>query len=489
VSDLDRLIDAVASGPQGPKVGAFFDFDGTLISGYSARAWYGERLRNFQVGPGELARTLVAGVEMSVSDADVTRFMQIAVRAWAGRNADEIEELGERLFVQQIAGMVYPQADPLVRAHRRAGHTIAVASSATPFQVAPLARELGIPNLLCTQVEVVNGVATGELAGPVLWGKGKADAVRAFAETEDLDLGRSYAYGNGKEDLSYLEAVGLPRPLNPDGGLAKLAREREWPTYRFPDRGRPGPLTVARTGAALAGLTGAVAAGVGLGLLTRSRRAGANLAIGAGSDAALALAGVTLNVRGEENLWSERPAVFIFNHQSSLDMLIVGSLVRRDLTGVAKKEAARDPRFAPIGLLTDVAYIDRKNSTKARSALEPVVEKLRGGMSLVIAPEGTRTPTPRLGRFKKGAFHIAMQARVPIVPIVVRNAGELMWRGSNVVRSGTVDVVVLPPISTDGWRVRDLDRRIAGIRDAYMSTFEQLAEPLVTDAPKETAHA
>jgi putative phosphoserine phosphatase / 1-acylglycerol-3-phosphate O-acyltransferase len=490
VGDLERLIEDVDSGPQGPDVGAFFDFDGTLISGYSASAWYGERLRTFQVGPAELARTLVAGVEMNVNGADVTRFMEIAVEAWTGRAADEIEELGERLFVQQIAGMVYPQADPLVRAHRRAGHTIAVASSATPFQVAPLARELGIANLLCTEVEVVNGVATGKLAGPVLWGPGKAQAVREFAEAKGLDLDRSYAYGNGKEDLLYLEAVGRPRPLNPDGGLTKLARERGWETYRFPSRGRPGPLSVARTGAALWGLGGAVAAGVGLGLVTRSRRVAANLAIGAGTDAALALAGVTLNISGEEHLWSDRPAVFIFNHQSSLDMLIVGSLVRRDLTGVAKKEARRDPRFAPVGLLTDIAYIDRSNSTKARSALAPVVEKIRNErMSLAIAPEGTRMPTPRLGRFKKGAFHIAMQARVPIVPIVIRNAGELMWRGSNVVRSGTVDVAVLPPVATDRWRVKDLDRNIAAIRDAYAATFEELAEPLEPEPAEAVAPA
>jgi len=490
VGDLERLIEDVESGPQGPDVGAFFDFDGTLISGYSARAWYGERLRRLQVGPGELARTLIAGVEMNVNGADVTRFMEIAVQAWAGRAADEIEELGERLFVQQIAGMVYPQADPLVRAHRRAGHTIAIASSATPFQVAPLARELGIANLLCTEVEVVNGVATGKLAGPVLWGTGKAQAVQEFAEARDLDLERSYAYGNGKEDVPYLETVGRPRPLNPDGGLTGFARERGWETYRFPSHGRPGPLSVARTGAALWGLTGVVAASVGLGLLTRSRRTAANVAIGAGADTALALAGVNMNVRGEENLWSQRPAVFIFNHQSSLDMLIVGSLVRRDMTGVAKKEARRDPRFAPVGLLTDVAYIDRRNSTKARSALAPVVEKIRDErMSLAIAPEGTRTPTPRLGRFKKGAFHIAMQSEVPIVPIVIRNAGELMWRGSNVVRSGTVDVVVLPPVPTDTWRVEDLDRHVAAMRAAYASTFEELGDPLAWATPEAVARA
>ncbi len=489
MDDLARLIEDVESGPRGPEVGAFFDFDGTLIAGYSANAWYGERLRKFQVGPAELARTLLAGFDMSLRGADVTRFMEIAVAAWAGRAADEIEALGERLFVQQIAGMAYPQAGGLIRAHRRAGHTIAVASSATPFQVAPLARELGIDNLLCTEVEVVNGLLTGQLAGPVLWGTGKADAVQRFAEDRGIDLDQSYAYGNGKEDLAYLEAVGRPRPLNPDGGLTQLARERGWETYRFRGRGRAGPLPVIRTGAALAGLSGAVAAGVGLGLLTRSRRSGANLAIGTGTEAALALAGVRLNVGGEENLWSARPAVFIFNHQSSLDALIVGSLLRRDLTAVAKKEAARDPRFAPVGLLMDVAYIDRSNSKKARSALAPVVEKLRGGLSLAIAPEGTRTPTPRLARFKKGAFHIAMQAGVPIVPIVIRNAGELMWRGSSLVRAGTVDVVVLPPVPTEGWRAADLDRHIEEIRQGYTDTFGELAGPTIASAEKEVVHA
>jgi putative phosphoserine phosphatase / 1-acylglycerol-3-phosphate O-acyltransferase len=489
VDALARLIEDVESGPLGPEVGAFFDFDGTLIAGYSANAWYGERLRKFEVGPAELARTLLAGFDMSLRGADVTRFMEIAIAAWAGRTADEIEGLGERLFVQQIAGMIYPDAEALIRAHRRAGHTIAIASSATPFQVAPLARELGIDNLLCTEVEVVNGLATGLLAGPVLWGTGKADAVRGFAADKGIDLEQSYAYGNGKEDLPYLEAVGRPRPLNPDGGLTGLARERGWETYRFKARGRPGPLAVIRTGAALAGLGSAVAAGVGLGLLTRSRRSAANLAIGTGTEAALALAGVRLNVDGEENLWSARPAVFIFNHQSSLDALIVGSLVRRDITAVAKKEAARDPRFAPIGLLTDVAYIDRSNSTKARSALEPVVEKIRSGVSLAIAPEGTRTPTPHLARFKKGAFHIAMQAGVPIVPIVIRNAGELMWRGSSVVRAGTVDVVVLPPVLTSDWRADDLDRRVEAIWRAYADTFEELAGPPVAAAEKEVVQA
>ena len=124
--------------------------------------------------------------------------MEIAVAAGPGGQRMRSRRSVERLFVQRIAGMMYPEAETLVRAHRRAGHTIAIASSATAFQVAPIARELGIENVLCTEVEVVNGLATGLLAGPVLWGPGKADAVRGFAEDRGIDLEQSYAYGNGR---------------------------------------------------------------------------------------------------------------------------------------------------------------------------------------------------------------------------------------------------------------------------------------------------
>jgi putative phosphoserine phosphatase/1-acylglycerol-3-phosphate O-acyltransferase len=247
---------------------------------------------------------------------------------------------------------------------------------------------------------------------------------------------------------------------------------RGWPVARFASRGRPGATQLLRTGAALGGLGAAAAVGMGIGLLNGSRRQAANLATSVGSDVALALAGVRLNISGEEHLWTHRPAVFVFNHQSSMDVPIIANLVRRDLTGVAKKEASRDPRFAILGYVAGVAYIDRGNTEQAKAALAPAVERLREGVSLAIAPEGTRSVTPRLGRFKKGAFHVAMQAGVPIVPIVIRNAGEVMWRGSFLVRPGTVDVTVLPPIPTRGWRVEDIPRHVADLERRYRETLD-----------------
>ena len=100
-------------------------------------------------------------------------------------------------------------------------------------------------------------------------------------------------------------------------------------------------------------------------------------------------------------------------------------------------------------------------------------ERLAAGTSIAIAPEGTRSFTPQIGEFKKGAFHLAMQAGVPIVPIVIRNAGELMWRDARTARPGTVEVVVHPPIETTGWTKPDLDAAVNDVQRLYQETLEQ----------------
>jgi putative phosphoserine phosphatase/1-acylglycerol-3-phosphate O-acyltransferase len=472
MSDLGERVAEIEAQRRGPRIAAFFDFDGTLIAGYSANEFYRARLRALDVGPGELARTLLAVADMRLNGGDVDGLMQTAIAVWEGRPVDDMEQLSERLMLKRIGGMLYPEALELIDAHRRKGHRLVLASSATRYQVAPLAAELLIDEIICTEVEVVNGVFTGKLASPVRWGEGKAQAVRELAQERGIDLRRSFGYGNGDEDVQFLEAVGKPRPLNPQRGLARVAAERGWPVTRLTPRAGRSVRPLLRTGAALAGMGAAAFVGAGVGLVNRSRRIASNLTAGAGSELALGLAGVRLEVTGEEHLWSHRPAVFIFNHQSALDTVVLGSLLRRDFTGVAKKEAAHDPRFAPIGALLNVVYIDRANSGHAREAMQPAVDRLRGGDSIAIAPEGTRTPTPRLRPFKKGAFHVAMQAGVPLVPIVMRNAGQLMWRGESVVHPGTLQVAVLTPIPTTRWRVEALDEHVRDVRERFQATLE-----------------
>jgi putative phosphoserine phosphatase/1-acylglycerol-3-phosphate O-acyltransferase len=473
--NTEELLEEIERAPEGPQVGAFFDFDGTLIDGYSARVFYEDQIRRFELTGLDLARSAAAAAEMALRKTDVSKLMGLAVANWAGHREDEVSELFEQLFVKRIAGMVYPEARELVTAHRHRGHTVVLASSATRYQIEPLARDIEVEHVLCSEVEVVKGYFSGFLRGEVLWGLAKARAVKEFANRNSVNLKESFGYANGDEDVAFLQTVGNPRPLNPQKGLARVAREAGWPTSRLQGRERGGVsglVDVVRTGAALAGLGVAGGIGAAVGVLNGDRRLGANVAAAIGPDLALALAGVQLNVQGSEHLWSHRPAVFVFNHQSSIDVAVIGSLVRRDLTGVAKIEAARDPRFAPIGYVVDVVYVDRSDSRQARAALEPAVQRLRQGTSIAIAPEGTRSPTQRLGQFKKGAFHLAMQARVPIVPIVIRNAGDVMWRGSLVIRPGTIDVAVLEPISTADWKAADIGRHAEELRERFAHALE-----------------
>ena len=242
--------------------------------------------------------------------------------------------------------------------------------------------------------------------------------------------------------------------------------------HRFVGRGPATPELVVRHVAAIGGFLTATATGIGLGILNRSRADAVNTMISVGGDLSLGLAGIHLNVIGEQHVWSHRPAVFLFNHQSAVDALLVMALLRRDVTAVAKKELAANPVVRLVGALADAVFIDRSDSGGAVAALTPLVEgALARGKSLAVAPEGTRSGTGRLGPFKKGAFRLAMAGGVPVVPIVFRNAADVWPLGTQLMRPGTVDAVVHPPIPTTGWTDADLDARIAQVRALYLDTL------------------
>jgi len=473
MSDAEALRAQIMHGPAGPRVGAYFDFDGTLIDGYSAAAFYRHRLGEFEVGPVEAAQILLIGLRGGTTTEQFADVLALSLQGWKGRSEDELTELGERLFRQRIAATVFPEAWRLVQAHRSMGHTVVIASPATRFQVEPLARELGVEHVLCTPVEVEGDLLTGRVGGPVPFAAGKAEAARAFAAEHYVDLSASYAYASGDEDVAFLAAVGRPHAVNPQKGLAGVAAERGWPVHNFAGRDRPGVEQVLRTLAAYGGVFSAFGVGIAVGALNRSRRQAVDLAFSLAGDLGLAAAGIDVQLQGEEHLYSQRPAVFVLNHQSSLlDALVVFKLLRGNFTGVAKKEAADIPVFGQFFKLAQFAFVDRGNTAQAKRALAPAVERLRAGVSLVIAPEGTRSYTPALGPFKKGAFHMAMQARVPIVPIVIRNAGELMSRDAKTLRPGTIQVLVHPPIPTADWTATDLDHRVRQVRQLFLDTLE-----------------
>jgi putative phosphoserine phosphatase/1-acylglycerol-3-phosphate O-acyltransferase len=151
-------------------------------------------------------------------------------------------------------------------------------------------------------------------------------------------------------------------------------------------------------------------------------------------------------------------------------------MLRRDFTGIAKEELRHNPVFGPLFQAAGVVFVDRTDTAKAIEALEPAVEALKQGRSLIIAPEGTRSKTPSVGPFKKGAFRLAMQAGVPIVPIVFRNVLDALPKGAAIVRPAVVEAVALPPIDTSSWTLDTLEAEIEAIRSQYVEILEESGE-------------
>ena len=467
----DRLTEEIRHGPSGPKIGAFFDLDRTLLAGFSAAAFFFERLVSGRMAPKEVVDSLRGALSFGLGRTGFSGLMAASAAAYRGLAEEVLLEIGEEVYAKHLATQIYPESRALVEAHQSMGHTVAIISSATRYQAEPLAKEMNIPHLLCSQLEVEDGVFTGRVVQPTCWGEGKAEAGRRLAAEQDLDLGESYFYTDSNEDLPLLEIVGRPRPLNPDRALAQVAKERFWPVRRFTSRGTPGASEWARTALTYGSLVPAIGAGLLAGLVTGSRREAINTGGALFGDLATSLSGVDLRVEGEENLWSERPAVFIFNHQSGLDLVLMAKLIRRDVTGVGKKELLNNPLFGPLLEASGVVFVDRFNTARAIEALEPAVQALREGLSLAVAPEGTRSLTPRLGSFKKGAFHMAMQAGVPIVPVVFRNVLDALPKDALVVRPAIVEAVVLPPVDTSTWTVEGLNAEVKAIRNQYLEVL------------------
>ncbi|MFD6159077.1 HAD-IB family hydrolase [Nocardia sp. NPDC060256] len=470
-AELDRALAAIRSGPQGAQVAAVFDFGGTVVDGFPRE---GPLRRLFRRRSTE--DVLRRGIRNGTTDGEYGRLLNQLTEVLAGKTEDELDALGERLFRRKVYGHLYPEAWQLIRTHQAAGHTVVLTSSLTRFQVAPAAAELGIEHVLTTPMAAQDGILTGYPDGKTLWRNGKAEAVREFA-ADGIDLARSYAYADSTADLPLLSLVGHPVAVNPDAQLSTVAAERDWPTLRFRPRQAARPVDYARTTAGFAGLLGGAFYGVAAKSPTRDHRQMADGLLEHAAGNTLSIAGVHVRVTGAANARAPRPAVFLFNHQSQFDIIIVPEVLHGGVTGIGKKELTRNPIFGPLMRFVGVTFIDRSSTDKAKAALAPVVDTLRGGLSIAVAPEGTRSYTPEVGPFKKGAFHIAIQAGVPVIPIVIRNAGEICWRNSMVARPGTVDVAILDPIDVSAWDPNDMDDKVAAVRQLYLDTLLNWPKP------------
>jgi HAD superfamily hydrolase (TIGR01490 family) len=250
-----------------PAAGAFFDVDNTLMRGASIYHFARGLAARKMFGPRDLARMTWGQVTFRLRGAEksghIDAARESALAFVAGHQVTDIVTLGEEIYDDTMADRIWQGARELTQRHLAAGQRVWLVT-ATPVELANiLARRLGLTGALGTVAETVDGEYTGHLVGGILHGEAKAEAIRALAEREHLDLVRCSAYSDSANDLPMLRLVGHPNVVNPDAELRAEAKRQGWPVHDFRSGRRV--TTVALPVAAAAGaVVGGTVAGVAL---------------------------------------------------------------------------------------------------------------------------------------------------------------------------------------------------------------------------------
>ena len=228
---------APRAAPVDPTAAAFFDVDNTIMVGASiyhfARGLAARKLFTWRDLSAFAWHQLKFRVRGRESVGDISTARDTALAFVAGMRVEDIVEYGEQIYDEVMAERIWPGTHALAQRHLDAGQRVWLVT-ATPVELATLiARRLGLTGALGTVAEARDGTYTGRLVGEILHGPAKAEAVRALAEREGLDLSRCTAYSDSLNDLPMLSLVGRAVAVNPDPGLRAEARRRGWEIRDF----------------------------------------------------------------------------------------------------------------------------------------------------------------------------------------------------------------------------------------------------------------
>lgn len=254
--------------PPDSRAAAFFDLDNTLLRGasifYLARGLYSHKFFRTR----DVTRFAYQQVRFKLGSENpehVAEARAAALAFIADRPVAELKEIGEEIFDRYISRKIWPGTLELAQHHLDQGQRVWLVT-ATPVEVATIiAKRIGLTGALGTVAEHADGFYTGRLVGDLLHGPAKAQAVRALAARESLELERCSAYSDSANDIPMLSLVGNPYAINPDSELRAYARENGWVIHDYRGRRR-------NTAIGIAAGTGAVGGGVAGVLLARRQR-------------------------------------------------------------------------------------------------------------------------------------------------------------------------------------------------------------------------
>ena len=401
---------------------AFFDLDRTILKGASG-PFIGEALASAGLAPraglpgqGALYRMY----DLVGETLPTMALARAAARAAKGWSQDAVRQAG-KAAATRLEDIVAPYAKGVIEEHKAAGRPVILATT-TPYDlIMPLAETLGFDDVVATRYAEKDGSYTGGLEGEFVWARGKLRAVRAWAETNDVDVGESYAYSDSFYDIPLLSAVGHPFAVNPDPRLLAVATIRRWPVLHLdvppgvPKLGPFEPFDVVR-------------------LLTRREL----------------FPYARFDIEGTDRIPDSGPAIVVANHRSYFDTVAVGLTIiegGRAPRFLGKKEVFDAPVIGPLARSLGGIRVDRGSGSG--EPLREAARALDAGEVVTLMPQGT---IPRGRAFfeptlvgKTGAARLAAMTGAPVIPIGLWGT-ELVWPRSeklpNVLNVGDPPTVI-----------------------------------------------
>ena len=214
------------------RAAAFYDMDGTLVSTNLVHSFLFVA-RNEPTVSRSLIKSATGFAKIpafaAVDRFSRFKFNEMLFAGYAGVYKDRLLEFAEEHFDKVLQPNIFPGTYELVANAKRKGLRQVIVSGSLDFMVTPLARHLGIDDIITNQLEFEDGVATGRLMKPIVAGAHKARIIQKYAEEHQIDLLQSYGFSDSYSDYSMLAVVGWPAAVNPDRKLRRSANELDWP--------------------------------------------------------------------------------------------------------------------------------------------------------------------------------------------------------------------------------------------------------------------
>jgi len=446
---------------------AFFDLDRTLIGSSSAPV-FAEHMADAGITEHRdipFAKLFLKYYE-TVGESRLTMApAKLSVRANKGWAVDQVA-VAAQAAAQALLADIQPFAAGVFDDHRKAGRKLVMATTSPDPFVRPLAEALGFDDVIASKWKSADGLYTGELDGPFVWGVTKAEAVAEWAQANGVKLSASYAYSDSYYDSPMLDSVGHPVAVNPDPNLTATALIKAWP-IRHLDKNE------------------GVAKIAGREMQEWSRPF---------LRPELVAPFVDFTWTDVDKIPATGGAILVFNHRSYFDTTVMGMLAAkadRNVRALGKKEVFDVPVLGKIAAALGGVRVER-----ASGSLEPLrkaADAIAGGEVVVMAPEGTipRGPaffaTELKGRF--GAARLAALTAAPVIPIGLWGT-EKVWPRSaripNIVRTDRpqISVKVGDPVKLN---YKSLKADTAAIMKAIMAQLPDEARVERTPTPEELA--